>query len=120
MKVTLPVEILIRILQFAENRCKICKKYTIIPYVLLRKKYYCSTKCFPCMPSNKLESALVYSEQNRINDVIKILKINDDRVTVMIDWIMKRRKKNNERAISKNFKISNIKEFYVDKYVNTV
>ena len=120
MKVTLPVEILIRILQFAENRCKICKKYTIIPYVLLRKKYYCSTKCFPCMPSNKLESALVYSEQNRINDVIKILKINDDRVTVMIDWIMKRRKKNNERPISKNFKISNIKEFYVDKYVNTV
>ena len=120
MKVTLPVEVLIKILQFAENRCKICKKYTIIPYVLLRKKYYCSKKCFPCMPSNKLESALVYSEQNRINDVIKILKINDDRVTVMIDWIMKRRKKNNERAISKNFQILNIKEFYVDKYVNTV
>ena len=93
MKVTLPVEVLIRILQFAENRCKICKKYTIIPYVLLRKKYYCSKKCFPCVPSNKLESALVYSEQNRINDVIKILKINDDRVTVMIDWIMKRKKK---------------------------
>ena len=78
MKVTLPVEVMIRILQFAENRCTICKKYTIIPYVLLRKKYYCSTKCFPCMPSNKLESALVYSEQNKINDVIKILKINDD------------------------------------------
>ena len=38
----------------------------------------------------------------------------------MIDWIMKRRKKNNERAISKNFQISNIKEFYVDKYVNMV
>ena len=68
MKINLPIEILIKILQYARNKCSKCGKNIIIPYALFGVKYYCCKKCFPFSPSSTRLSEYMYVVFSKKND----------------------------------------------------